>query len=395
MLDKPLHRRRFLQTAALFSTSLITSITHTRRTSANQPLEDELVEGNKAIQVDQPGLVLMPGPQGWWDSERVSAPRVLRDRFGTWKMWYYGRDPKFDREINLPTGRCGLAISRDGVRWKRVRGPLTMGSVFEPSPDKNRFDSAHVGVSDVQFFNHRYWMWYFGGDNTISDVGQFKAKGFPLRPGLAISRDGINWKRTEGPYRGAVLDVGQPGEFDAQYCGWPQVLRDDDGTSKLYYHTLNPEIGFQIGLAISIDGKNWQKVGPILGPGEPGSFDERGVGTRHVLKIDGQYVMFYEGTSNDFYFCIGVAVSDDGIHWRKDEGAQPGGPVFCHSEKGSGRWDAQAVGTPWIVPMDDGSFRMYYVGVNEGGNDELSSRHQIGLAVSDGANFRKWHRWGD
>lgn len=39
MLDKPLHRRRFLQPAALFSTSLITLITHTRRTSANQPLE--------------------------------------------------------------------------------------------------------------------------------------------------------------------------------------------------------------------------------------------------------------------------------------------------------------------------------------------------------------------
>ena len=252
MLGKLYYRRRFLQTAALFSTSLITSITTIRHTSANVQLsEDELEPEHKLLQVEQPGLILTPGPKGWWDSERVSCPRVLRDRFGIWRMWYYGRDPSFDREINLPTGRCGLAISRDGIQWRRVRGPLTKGSVFEPSSDLNRFDSAHVGVSDIQFAHNQYWMSYFGGNNTVSSVGQFKAKGFPLRPGFAVSNNGINWQRIEGPYRGAILDVGQPGEFDAAYCGWPQVLHEEDGTSKLYYHTLNPEEGFQIGLAVS------------------------------------------------------------------------------------------------------------------------------------------------
>ncbi|HEY9667425.1 MAG TPA: glycosyl hydrolase [Coleofasciculaceae cyanobacterium] len=345
--------------------------------------------------LNQPGLILAPGPQGWWDSERVSSPQVMRCADGTWKMWYYGRDATFDRQINLPTGRCGLAISTDGIHWERVRGPLTMGAVFEPSPNPNQFDSAHVGVSSVQFFDGLYWMWYFGGDRTVMDVGKFQAKGVQMRPGCAISRDGINWVRLEGSYQGALLEVGKAGEFDALFCGWPKVLRDDDGSWKLYYHTLNPEIGFLVGLAVSTDGLRWEKVGQILGPGEPGSFDERGIGTRHVLKIDGQYVMFYEGSNKSSYHCIGVAISDDGIHWKKDEGEQPGGPVFCHAEQGSGRWDARAVGTPCVVPMDDGSFRMYYIGANEGGHDELSTQHQIGLAVSDGSNFRKWHRWGE
>lgn len=395
MFHKPYDRRRFLQSAALFSTGLIASTIHTHRTSASEELQElALEEGDSSTRLNQPGLVLQPGPQGWWDSERVSGPRVLRFGDGTWKMWYYGRDPSFDREINLPTGRCGLAISHDGIRWRRVRGPLTRGAVFEPSPDESRFDSAHVGVSDVKFLDDRYWMWYFGGDNTVVNVGQFQRKGLKMYPGLAISRNGINWQRQEGPYRGAILDVGQQGEFDALFCAWPQVLREPDGSWKLYYHTLSPEGKFLIGLAVSADGFNWQKVGPILGPGEPGSFDSGGVSSRHVLKINDQYVMFYEGGSRDFYFCIGVALSDDGIHWRKDEGDQPGGPVFCHAPKGSGRWDARAVGTPCVVPMDDGSFRMYYVGVNEGGDSELTSRHQIGLAVSDGSNFRKWHRWG-
>lgn len=350
--------------------------------------------------LSQPGLVLGPGPEGWWDSERVSSPQVLRDDDGFWKMWYYGRDATFDRMINLPTGRCGLAISRDGVQWERVKGPLTMGAVFEPSTEPNRFDNAHVGVSDILRENGLYWMWYFGGDQTTIELKMgeqhVKVKGIQMRPGCAISRDGIHWVRLDGPYRGAFLEPGAPGEFDAMFCAWPRVIKADDGSYLMYYHTLDRERGFIVGLASSPDGLTWEKRGPILGPGEPGAFDERGISCRHVIQHDGQYLMFYEGTNHSGYYCIGLALSDDGIHWKKDgEGEQPGGPVFCHAPKGSGRWDARAVGTPCVVKMDDGSFRMYYIGANEGGYDELSTQHQIGLAVSDGPNYRRWRRWGE
>jgi hypothetical protein len=346
--------------------------------------------------IHQPGLVLTPGSEGWWDSERVSSPQVLYCPDGTWKMWYYGRDASFDRQINLPTGRCGLAVSADGIDWQRVQGSLTMGAVFEPHPDPHRFDSAHVGVSNVYFHDGLYWMWYFGGDRTFVEMGGFKAKGLNMRPGCAISRDGINWVRLEGTYQGAFLDVGKVGEFDGLFCAWPQVLLDDDdGTWKLYYHTLNPERGFLVGLAVSNDGFRWEKVGQILAAGESGSFDDKGIGTRNVLKINGQYIMFYEGVNSSGYHSIGLAISEDGIHWQKQKGEQVGGSVFSHAQKDSGRWDARAVGTPCVVPMDDGSFRMYYIGANEGGHDELSSQHQIGLAVSAGTNFRQWHRWGE
>lgn len=45
--------------------------------------------------------------------------------------------------------------------------------------------------------------------------------------------------------------------------------------------------------------------------------------------------------------------------------------------------------------MEGGSYRMYYVGSNEGGADELSRQHRIGLAISDGSNFLRWRRWGE
>jgi hypothetical protein len=96
-----------------------------------------------------PGLIMSEGPAGWWDSERCSCPRVLRNDDGSWSMRYYGRDPSFDDAFTLPTGRIGHARSKDGVTWERMRGPLTMGAVFEASSDPNRFDCGHVGVGGV------------------------------------------------------------------------------------------------------------------------------------------------------------------------------------------------------------------------------------------------------
>ena len=45
------------------------------------------------------------------------------------------------------------------------------------------------------------------------------------RPGLAMSQDGRNWARIEGPHHtGALFDVGQDGEPDATFAASPQVL---------------------------------------------------------------------------------------------------------------------------------------------------------------------------
>ncbi len=342
------------------------------------------------------GLLLGPGPAGRWDSERVAGPRVLRGADGVWRMWYYGRDPAFDRAINLPTGRIGLATSSDGLEWQRIEGPLALGSVFEPHPDPARFDSGHVGVSDIHERDGLYWMWYFGGSQTLQQIGPQAVKGIDLRPGLAKSSDGLNWERIEGPFRGALLDVGRPGDFDMVFCGWPQVVADAEGW-KLYYHTLDPRRGFCVGVAVSIDGLRWSKRGQVLGPGTAGSFDEQGAATRSVIRHDGRWLMFYEGVAQGGYRSIGLAVSDDGLSWRREPGPEADGSVFAHAPRGSGRWDAYAIGTPCVVAGPDGGLRMYYIGSNEvagsASHDELSLRHQIGLALSDDRDPARWRRY--
>jgi hypothetical protein len=67
----------------------------------------------------------------------MSTPRVLRFGPRDFRMWYYGRDAAFDPEISRPTGRVGLARSRDGMHWKRVPDPargavLDVGAAGEP-----------------------------------------------------------------------------------------------------------------------------------------------------------------------------------------------------------------------------------------------------------------------
>lgn len=344
-----------------------------------------------------PGMILSPGPAGRWDSERVSCPRVLREPDGRWKMWYYGRDPGFDRRIALPTGRCGLATSSDGVRWERVQGALTMGSIFEPHPDPSRFDSTHVGISDIAYRDGLYWMWYLGGDHTPLKLGPMELMGFPALAGCAISRDGRRWTRLDGPHRGALLPAGKRGEFDALMTGWPQVIRWDDGSWRMYYHSIDARQVYTLGWASSDDGLNWTKRGPIMGAGPKGRFDDRGVATRHIVRLGGRWTMFYEGCKDigqgfTVGRQIGVAVSDDGVEWTRVDGPAPDGAVLAGAPAESGLWDHR-LGCPWVVPMAEGGLRLYYIGSHERvGGGELDGVQQIGLATSDGDPLR-WTRY--
>jgi hypothetical protein len=344
-----------------------------------------------------PGLIFGPGEDGWWDSERVSCPKVMRLADGSWKMWYYGRDAAFDRQIGLPTGRVGLATSSDGIHFTRVRGPLTMGSVFEPHPDPARFDSGHVGVNDVHYRDGKYWMWYFGGDQSTIQIGPGTIKGFPMRPGLALSGDGINWLRVEGPYRGALLDAGKPGDFDALMVAWPQVIPWDDGSWRMYYHTVDAALNYYAAWAESADGLRWEKRGKVLGPsGVKGSFDDRGVATRHIIRLNGRWTMFYEGcrdigTPMQVDRQIGAAVSDDGVNWERVPGPNADNSVIAASTA-EDPWDIR-LGCPHVVPLPDGSLRLYYIGSDErDGEGELDTVNQIGVAVSDG-DITQWRRW--
>jgi hypothetical protein len=329
-----------------------------------------------------PGLVLAPGPVGWFDSAHASSPQVLREG-DRWRMWYYGRDVDFDPEITGPHARTGLAESADGIHWERVRGPLALGAVLAPHPNPDRFDSGQVGVTDVQKFDGLYWMWYLAGDVAYRDWGGKPRKSIPYQTGCAVSRDGVHWLRAN-PEGHPALAIGPAGAFDYHSATQARVVRLANGEWRMYYHGLHPANGGRIALATSADGLRWEKRGQILSIGEPGDFDERGVTCRSVFQHDGGWAMIYEASNNAGYYALGLARSADGVTWTKERGNEAGGAVFSTAPPGSGRWDTRA--------MEDNAFRLYYVGGNELSDASPAWVQAIGMAVGD-SSLRRWRRW--
>lgn len=183
------------------------------------------------------GRVLTPGSSGpgWWDGQCAAMPIVLPPnplmQQPRWRCYYYGRPTdKWNADLPafLPTGISGVAESDDGLNWTRVRGPLEEGAVLRPSDDSAAFDYVHVGFTDIiPQTDGSYVALYLGGsaDELSLGMGPGSIKGFRMRPGIALSKDGIAWERllTANP----MLDVGDAGSWDSVFCSWPRALPVD------------------------------------------------------------------------------------------------------------------------------------------------------------------------
>jgi hypothetical protein len=92
-----------------------------------------------------------------------------------------------------------------------------------------------------------------------------------------------------------------------------------------------------------------------------------------------EYVMFCEGHGPKGH-TIGTYVSPDGIEWSRKSTE----PVFEPASEGN--WDSEHVAFPCVMPMDDGSCRLYYsCSPKEGASG-------IGMAVSDGTDWTRFIR---
>ena len=112
------------------------------------------------------------------------------------------------------------------------------------------------------------------------------------------------------------------------------------------------------------------------------------------MEGNNSWMMFYEGVSiEDGRHRILAAESDDLRTWRKlglalDVGGRrrAGGGDGEGGGGGGGEdaWDSRGVGSPHVIRLDDGYFRMYYTGEGADG------RTAIGVARS--ADMRVWQR---
>lgn len=343
------------------------------------------------------GLIFGAGPDGRCDDAKVGGPYVVWSaEENLWRMYYYGRSKRFPEDVapGFGTGSIALATSKDGISWQRFDGPLEEGAIFTASSDESAFDAMHVGLGNVIHHNGEWVMSYFGGDATIpTEVGGhptvegFHFKGYRCRPGIARSKDGINWTRVPGNGPGgATVDIG-----DNIYGLFPTLFFNGD-EYLLYYTVLSPKYAFwDCKIASSTDLVNWTDRGSLNWARGFQAWETGGFVTCRIMKNPirrgKKWMMVYTARDANFgpYIRrIGIAESDDAIEWTqkyKD-------PIFFPAE--TRQWDSGGVAYGQIVEIGD-NFHLYYYGFAHR-NNSASPQRGIGLAVSDGKDLTSFRR---
>ena len=266
-------------------------------------------------------LLAASGCRGYAD---FSLPRLAGDPDRVWLRWEIGSEPVLRR-------------GEEGA-WDRV-------DALNPS---------------VVRHNGQYFNFYSGFD------------GKSWHTGLATSGDGRSWEK-----KGRLLSP-DPKSWEGNYIAANGSALRRNGRFLYWYQAGEPP---RIGLAQSLDSRNWRKEPyPVLPTGPNGSWDERGVADPYVVEAGEHLYMYYLGQDRARRQRLGVARSSDGLRWQKlrqNPLLEMGAP---------GAFDENGLGEPavWVL---HGVYWMLYTGRDRG------EARRLGLAWSrDGV---RWTRYSE
>ena len=262
-----------------------------------------------------------------WDSGDVLNPSVFRDS-GVLVNYYSGFDGH--------TWHTGSATSSDGIHWQKQHKLR--------SPDPSTWEGSYIAANGAALkLQGRIWYWYVAGPKAHPQIGL----------------DGR-----------IVLPTGPYMSWDEIGVSDPYVIRIDS-YFYLYYTGLDRGRRQRLGVARSADGFHWEKLGtnPILAPGDPGAFDENGLGEPAVWQWHGFYWMLDTGRDIAENRRLGLARSLDGVHWTKlpavFQGTQP--------------WDSKVICDPTVL-LDADTIRVWFGGGDVASPDE-NLHGQIGYGT--------------
>jgi beta-1,2-mannobiose phosphorylase / 1,2-beta-oligomannan phosphorylase len=184
----------------------------------------------------------------------------------------------------------------------------------------------------------------------------------------AWSTDGLNFTRnSSNPIFRPTGDWNSGRAIDADVI-------PHRGQLLLYWATRDPTMKIQMqGVAAApidsdFSSQHWKQLnphGPILSPQIPTKLDDPGLNLAWEKKCieaaamarhDGRLYMFYAGGYNNDPQQIGVAVSEDGVKFKRlsDRPILPNGPP--------GSWNSSESGHPFLFQDDDGKDYLFYQG---------------------------------
>lgn len=260
------------------------------------------------------------------------------------KMWFSWR----------PQKGIGYTESCDGINWSKPRLVL-------PPLQGADWEGDEVNRPTVIFHDGKYMMWYSGQMKPYLEDGRSVI-------GLAVSDDGIRWRRKAEP----VIAPDQSWEKQAVMC--PHVLYDEDENQyKMWYAAGCNHEPDAIGYAFSHDGISWEKynLNPILKRDPDKLWEQHKVVAPCVVKENGWFYMFYVGHLHEERAQVGLARSRNGITgWEK----HPDNPLIAPTE---GTWDSVAVYKPFVMKVN-GQWIMWYNGAAY--EEPIWVFEQIGMA---------------
>ena len=299
--------------------------------------------------------ILTPGEPGSWDELMVLAPQVYRHD----SMFYL-----FYTASNISNKVCiGLATSKDGFYFEKYEGNPIL------APDGIGYDACLV--ADAILLQHDTgWVMYFGA----GELARF-GPGQSIGRATASAITGP-WAKDEKPllmtgsmgewdagfiFPGSIVEL-DDGSYLMYYTG------GGDFQGEVITHT---------GLAISADGITWKKYNdpatgqhpflesdPVLPAGNKNEWDRHGTWMAFVYNTPEGFNMYYTGTT---YIkgleksSIGFASSLDGIHWIRYKN----NPVYFNDDDPflANILEHKVIEGSWLVFHDTICYMYYDYGV--------------------------------
>ncbi|CAN7438521.1 hypothetical protein LJR289_002824 [Pseudoduganella sp. LjRoot289] len=227
-----------------------------------------------------PEPILDLGPVGTFDDCGVIPSWIVRHE-GLIYLYYIG----FNVRNTIPYhNSIGLAVSEDGVNFRRVR----QGPIIDRTADEPYFCTT----SCVLIEQGRWRNWYLSCTEWTQQEGGMEPR-YHLK--YAESQDGIYWERN------GVVAIDYKSDSEGGIVR-ASVLRHGDGLRMWYsYRDLidyrtNSGSSYRVGYAESPDGKTWTRMDEASGIAvSPGEWDGFMLAYPHVIEHRGKLLMFYNG----------------------------------------------------------------------------------------------------
>lgn len=184
-------------------------------------------------------------------------------------------------------------------------------------------------------------------------------------------------QRIESP----VLTIGNQNEWDEVAATWASIVRYNGSQWRMYFSGRDVHRHLRIGLATSNDGVHWTKYSsnPILDTGKANSWNQFSVHCPIVWTEQDSWKMLFTGCDSPYsrHYQVGLAESSDGIKWEEFKE----NPVYDNQNASTRNLYGQFETEAWGLLHEKGRYYLFY-------NSVTAKPRQVYLAES--SDLKSW-----